>query len=75
MARGGRPRRFLRMRVRRLLVVFLVLAYTVPAPAQMPNAYGPSISLDNARKAAAAAVTEMRANKWTMAVAIVDVAF
>ena len=34
--------------------------------------YGPSISLDNAKKAAAAALAEVRKNSWTMAVAVVD---
>jgi uncharacterized protein GlcG (DUF336 family) len=38
----------------------------------LPNAYGPPISLDNARKAAAAAMAEARKNNWNMAVAIVD---
>ena len=37
-----------------------------------PNPYGPPISLDNAKKAAAAAMTEARKNNWNMAVAIVD---
>src|SRR5437016_5154727 len=34
--------------------------------------YGPSISLDNAKKVAAAALAEVRKNTWTMAVAVVD---
>jgi len=34
--------------------------------------YGPSISLDNAKKVAAAALSEVRKNNWTMAVAVVD---
>jgi uncharacterized protein GlcG (DUF336 family) len=34
--------------------------------------YGPSISLDNAKKVAAAALAEVRKNNWTMAVAVVD---
>jgi uncharacterized protein GlcG (DUF336 family) len=40
--------------------------------AQMPNPYGPSIRLEDARKPAAAALAEAARNKWTMAVAIVD---
>jgi len=36
------------------------------------NIYGPSISLEAAKKAAAAALSEARKNNWTMAVAIVD---
>ena len=38
----------------------------------MPNPYGPPISLENAKKAAAAAIAEARKNNWTMALAIVD---
>src|SRR5881392_2378375 len=34
--------------------------------------YGPGISLDNAKKVAAAALAEVRKNNWTMAVAVVD---
>jgi uncharacterized protein GlcG (DUF336 family) len=41
------------------------------AVAQMPNPYGPAISLENARKAAAPALAEAAKNNWTMAVAIV----
>jgi uncharacterized protein GlcG (DUF336 family) len=40
--------------------------------AQMPNPYGAPISLEDARKPAAAALAEAAKNKWTMAVAIVD---
>jgi len=36
------------------------------------NAYGPPISVEVAKKAAAAALAEARKNNWTMAVAIVD---
>ena len=36
--------------------------------------YGPSITLEKAKKAAAAAVAEARAQQWAMAVAIVDTA-
>jgi len=38
----------------------------------MDNPYGPSITLDGARKAAAAALAEAVKNSWKMAVAIVD---
>jgi uncharacterized protein GlcG (DUF336 family) len=41
------------------------------AVAQMPNPYGPAISLENARKAAAPALAEAVRNNWTMVVAIV----
>jgi uncharacterized protein GlcG (DUF336 family) len=44
------------------------------AVAQMPNPYGLSITLDNARKAAMPALAEAAKNNWSMAVAIVDTA-
>ncbi len=40
--------------------------------AQMPNPYGAPISLEEARKPAAAAKAEAAKNHWTMAIAIVD---
>jgi glc operon protein GlcG len=40
----------------------------------MPNPYGPPISLEDAKKAAAAALAEARRNGFTMAVAITDAA-
>jgi uncharacterized protein GlcG (DUF336 family) len=51
----------------------LVLGLTASAAvAQMPNPYGAPISLESAKKAAAAAVAEARKNNWAMAVAITD---
>jgi glc operon protein GlcG len=38
------------------------------------SSYGPSITLDVAKTAAAAAIVEARDNRWDMAVAIVDTA-
>jgi len=38
----------------------------------LPNPYGPPISLENARKAATAALAEAAKNHWNMAVAVVD---
>ncbi|HWX53458.1 MAG TPA: heme-binding protein [Verrucomicrobiae bacterium] len=38
----------------------------------MPNPYGPPVSVDTAKKAAAAALAEARKNNWNMAVAVVD---
>ena len=54
--------------------VTLVLALSVLANAfaQMPNPYGPAISLENAKKVAAPALAEAAKNNWAMAVAIVD---
>lgn len=40
--------------------------------AQAPAQYGPPISLEHAKRAAAPAIAEARKNNWTMAVAIVD---
>jgi uncharacterized protein GlcG (DUF336 family) len=40
--------------------------------AQMPNPYGAPISLEEARKPAAAAKAEAVKNHWTMAIAVVD---
>ena len=55
----------------------LVTSLVAIAPAQMLNAqaptpYGASISLENAKKAAAPALAEALKNHWNMAVAIVD---
>ena len=38
----------------------------------LAQAYGPPISLEQARKAMAAAEAEVKRNNWTMAIAIVD---
>jgi glc operon protein GlcG len=57
----------------RLLVTLTILLCAAGARAQqMPNPYGAPISLENAKKAAAAAIAEARKNNWTMALAIVD---
>jgi glc operon protein GlcG len=50
---------------------FLLCAVSARAQ-QMPNPYGAPISLENAKKSAAAALAEARKNNWTMALAIVD---
>jgi glc operon protein GlcG len=54
-----------------IIVGVFFCALTV-ARAQMPNPYGPSITLENAKKAAMPALAEAAKNNWTMAVAIVD---
>jgi glc operon protein GlcG len=59
------------------IVVCACLAAGVFAPARLaaqgqPNMYGPTITADQAKSAAASAVAEARKNQWTMAVAIVD---
>ena len=58
--------------------ITLTLFYAMAAVSQSAPAnfyaipYGPPITLDNAKKAAAAASTEARKNNWNMAIAIVD---
>jgi glc operon protein GlcG len=55
------------------IMLTLTMFFTVlSAQAQAPPAYGMPIGLDNARKAATAAVAEAKKNNWTMAVAVVD---
>jgi glc operon protein GlcG len=54
------------------VAMMLVLGALVGAMAQMPNPYGATISLENARKVAAPALAEAAKNNWTVAVAIVD---
>ena len=61
--------------VTRILVVAMIaLGAAVSARAQAPMAYGASVSLENAKKAAAPALAEAAKNGWMMAVAIVDTA-
>jgi glc operon protein GlcG len=45
-----------------------------PAPAQAPTrpSYGPTITLEAAKKAGAGAMAEARKNNWAVAVAVVD---
>lgn len=57
---------------KRLPIALLFALCALPAFTQMPNPYGAAISLENAKKAAAPALTEARKNNWNMAVAIVD---
>jgi glc operon protein GlcG len=47
-------------------------AQQATTPQQMPTPYGSDISLENAKKAAAAAMAETKKNNWNMAVAVVD---
>src|SRR5256886_2962880 len=56
--------------VRSVVAVMVALGALASAVAQMPNPYGPVISLDEAKKAAAPALAEAAKNKWTVAVAI-----
>jgi glc operon protein GlcG len=58
--------------VRLLATLTIVLCAAGARAQQMPNPYGAPISLENAKKAAAAAIAEARKNNWTMALAVVD---
>ena len=57
--------------VKVFVLLLVALGALGSAVAQMPNPYGPAISLENARKAAAPALAEAAKNNWTVAVAIV----
>lgn len=60
-------------RLMKFLVALTIVFSALSATAQMmPNPYGPPVSLDDAKKAAAAAMAEARKNNWKMAVAVVD---
>ena len=56
-----------------LLVAGALMPMQAAAQGQ-PNMYGPTITADQAKSVAAAAVAEAKKNQWTMAVAIVDTA-
>ena len=56
----------------RVLLAVVVVLSGAPALAQLPNPYGAPISLENAKKMAAAAAAEARKNSWNVAIAIVD---
>jgi glc operon protein GlcG len=56
----------------RSLIMLLLTMTAVSVFAQMAIPYGLPVSVENAKKAAAAALAEARKNNWTMAVAIVD---
>ena len=61
-----------RIGVRSIVGAALVYCTLTVAQAQMPNPYGPSITLETAKKAALPALAEAAKNNWMMAVAIVD---
>ena len=60
--------------MRRLVLVFLITLPAARVFAQLPNPYGASITLDQAKKIATLSVAEAAKNNWKMAIAIVDVA-
>ena len=57
--------------IMQLLSILAFALYATIASAQAPS-YGPSITLDSAKKVAAAAAAEAKKNNWNMAIAIVD---
>jgi len=60
--------------MRTCLFTTLFALTVTTAFAQMPNPYGASINLDQAKKLAALSVAEATKNNWKMAIAVVDVA-
>jgi glc operon protein GlcG len=58
--------------VKFLLALSLAFCSLNAIPQMMPNPYGPPVSVDTAKKAAAVALAEARKNNWNMAVAVVD---
>lgn len=58
-------------------VTFLAMVLTCAAASgraqMMPNPYGASVTLENAKKAAAPAIAEAEKNHWNVAVAVVDI--
>jgi len=62
--------------IRLLVSLMIVMAMTMAVRAQTTPvpAYGMSIGIADAKKAAAASVAEARKNNWTMAIAVVDTA-
>lgn len=62
----------LRITIKALIVVMFTFCALGTESQMLPNPYGPPISVENAKKVAAAALAEAVKNKWTMAVAVVD---
>jgi glc operon protein GlcG len=60
--------------MRKLLIGSLIALVSTSAFAQLPNPYGASINLEQAKKMAALSVAEAAKNNWKMAIAVVDVA-
>jgi glc operon protein GlcG len=58
--------------VNTIVALLFVPCVSAGALAQMPNPYGLSITLENAKKATIPALAEAAKNNWSMAVAIVD---
>jgi glc operon protein GlcG len=58
--------------VNTLLTLMILFCAATAKAQQLPAPYGADISLENAKKAAAAALAETKKNNWNMAVAVVD---
>lgn len=58
--------------IRFFCLLLFVTAVSGTLLAQMPNAYGPSITLEVAKKVVVPALEEAVKNHWTIAVAVVD---
>ena len=56
------------------MAVILAVFASGAVAQQAPLPYGPPISLENAKKAAAAAAAEARKNNWNVAIAVTDIA-
>jgi glc operon protein GlcG len=55
-----------------LLVAITMLVVAAAASAQAPPAYGPAITLEQAKKAMAGAEAEAKKNNWPVVIAILD---
>ena len=60
------------LRVVKIHVALITVLCAASVLAQAPNPYGPPVSVENAKKAAASALAEARKGNWRMAVAVVD---
>ena len=56
-----------------LAIALVLILFAAPVFAQMPNPYGASIDVADAKKIAALSVAEANKNNWKMAIAIVDI--
>ena len=55
-----------------VLSALALALFAVSASAQQRPGYGPSVTVDQAKKIAAGVIAECAANKWNVAVAVVD---
>ncbi|HWI15159.1 MAG TPA: heme-binding protein [Burkholderiales bacterium] len=63
---------FAKLRYRHAIAAAALAAFAVSAPAQQRPGYGPSVTVDQAKKIAAKAIAECQSNKWNVAVSVVD---